>query len=63
MLRIGDVNTLKKMSDQLANEKIIVKPIFSPTVKRGDESLRICIHSFNSFAEIEKLCKAVNSML
>lgn len=63
MLRIGDVNTLKKMSDQLANEKIMVKPIFSPTVKRGDESLRICIHSFNSFAEIEKLCKAVNSML
>jgi 8-amino-7-oxononanoate synthase len=63
MLRIGDISKLKKMSVELANEKIAVKPIFSPTVKKGDESLRICIHSFNSFTEIQKLCQVVGSLL
>jgi 8-amino-7-oxononanoate synthase len=63
MLRIGDIRGLKKISDQLANENIAVKPIFSPTVKKGDESLRICIHSFNSFTEIQQLCNILSSIL
>ena len=63
MLRIGDISKLKKMSVELANEKIAVKPIFSPTVKKGDESLRICIHSFNSFTEIQQLCNILSSIL
>jgi 8-amino-7-oxononanoate synthase len=63
MLRIGDIRGLKKISDQLANENIAVKPIFSPTVKKGDESLRICIHSFNSFTEIQQLCTILSSFL
>lgn len=63
MLRIGDINKLKNISLELAKENISVKPIYSPTVKKGDESLRICIHSFNSFAEIQKLCSVVSSLL
>jgi 8-amino-7-oxononanoate synthase len=63
MLRIGDIRALKKMSVQFANENIAVKPIFSPTVKIGDESLRICIHSFNSFTEIQELCTIMGSIL
>jgi 8-amino-7-oxononanoate synthase len=63
MLRIGDISALKRISAQLANEDIAVKPIFSPTVKKGDESLRICIHSYNSFTEIQELCTMLSSIL
>jgi 8-amino-7-oxononanoate synthase len=63
MLRIGDINKLKSISSHLEKEKIAVKPIFSPTVKIGDESLRICIHSFNQFTEIQHLCNVVKSLL
>lgn len=63
MLRISDIRALKKISVQLANENIAVKPIFSPTVKKGEESLRICIHSFNSFTEIQQLCTILSSFL
>ncbi|WP_422083156.1 aminotransferase class I/II-fold pyridoxal phosphate-dependent enzyme [Ulvibacterium sp.] len=31
-----------------------VKPIFSPTVPKGRERLRFCLHSFNTKTEIEK---------
>ncbi|WP_299531039.1 pyridoxal phosphate-dependent aminotransferase family protein [Ulvibacterium sp.] len=31
-----------------------VKPIFSPTVPKGKERLRFCLHSFNTKKEIEK---------
>ena len=32
-----------------------VKPILPPTVKLGEERIRICIHSFNKECEIQEL--------
>jgi 8-amino-7-oxononanoate synthase len=32
-----------------------VRPILSPTVPAGKERLRICLHSFNNAAEMNKL--------
>ncbi|MGB5928713.1 MAG: 8-amino-7-oxononanoate synthase [Cyclobacteriaceae bacterium] len=32
-----------------------VRPILSPTVKKGSERLRICLHSFNTRGEIDRL--------
>lgn len=37
-----------------------VRPILSPTVPKGKERLRICIHSFNSNSQIEGLCNSIN---
>lgn len=56
MLRIGNIETVSKLAKLLENESISVKPIFSPTVKNGQESLRICIHSFNTKSEIDQVC-------
>ncbi|MDC8002690.1 8-amino-7-oxononanoate synthase [Aureisphaera galaxeae] len=39
----------------LAENGLDVKPILSPTVPQGQERLRICVHSFNSEADIRKL--------
>ena len=37
-----------------------VRPILSPTVPKGKERLRICIHTFNSNSQIEGLCDSIN---
>lgn len=55
ILRIGEISKTKHISDLLLNKNIAVKPIFSPTVKSGMESIRICIHSFNTKDEIDSL--------
>jgi len=47
---------VKSVSRELANEGLAVFPILSPTVPKGKERLRICLHAFNSDADIEKLC-------
>ena len=46
---------LKKMSEFLQESNLDVLPIYSPTVRKGEERLRICLHSFNSKSEIKKL--------
>ncbi|WP_271406351.1 aminotransferase class I/II-fold pyridoxal phosphate-dependent enzyme [Tenacibaculum soleae] len=58
-------NEKVKLSAKNLKEKgFDVKPILSPTVKKGEERLRFCLHSYNSFKEItsvlENLATFVN---
>ncbi len=46
---------VKKVSEALKKEGFDVKPILSPTVPKGKERLRICVHSFNTEDEIKRL--------
>ncbi|WP_317130454.1 aminotransferase class I/II-fold pyridoxal phosphate-dependent enzyme [Robertkochia marina] len=46
---------VKEVAKLLNDEGFRVKPIVSPTVPKGKERLRICLHSYNSFEEIESL--------
>jgi 8-amino-7-oxononanoate synthase len=39
-----------------------VRPILSPTVPKGSERLRICLHTFNTQNEIEALADALKSL-
>ena len=48
---------VRKLSKQLSDVGLDVRPILSPTVKEGSERLRICLHAFNSAKEIETLIK------
>lgn len=50
---------VKQASKQLENLGFAVYPILSPTVKKGQERLRICIHSHNTRQEIERLCHSI----
>ena len=50
---------VKKISEALKNMGFDVKPILSPTVPDGQERLRICVHSFNTEDQIEKLVKCL----
>lgn len=55
ILRIGKIETLRELTKLFEKESISIKPIYSPTVKIGQECLRICIHSFNTKDEIDRL--------
>ena len=42
-------------SKEMQNAKIAIKAILAPTVPFGKERIRVCIHSFNTIAEIDYL--------
>lgn len=44
--------TVKALSIALQHKGYTVKPILSPTVKKGEERLRFCLHAYNTKAEI-----------
>lgn len=46
---------VKRISRLLEKSNFDVRPILSPTVPKGKERLRICIHSFNTKEELDKL--------
>ena len=48
-------DNVKEKSKILLENKIDVRAILSPTVPEGKERLRICLHSFNSEKEMDRL--------
>ncbi|MCM4150602.1 8-amino-7-oxononanoate synthase [Arenibacter sp. N53] len=53
---------LKKWSQQLQENGFDVKPIMSPTVPKGKERLRFCLHSFNTEKEISKVLLQLSNL-
>ena len=49
------LKALETMSKMASENNIFLKPIHHPTVPIGKERLRICIHSFNNFSELNTL--------
>tara|TARA_R110002049_G_scaffold90686_2_gene227122 strand:- start:45343 stop:46509 length:1167 start_codon:yes stop_codon:yes gene_type:complete len=47
--------TIKNMAKKIQEGGFDVKPILSPTVPKGQERLRFCLHAFNSKEEISKV--------
>jgi 8-amino-7-oxononanoate synthase len=51
---------VKKISNLLEAEGLDVRPILPPTVPVGKERLRICLHSYNTQEQIEKLVAIID---
>lgn len=58
MLRMSREKVTQK-AEELRKQGLLVKAIVSPTVKSGEEAIRVCIHSFNTKIEIETLVSAL----
>jgi len=56
---IPDNILVRNKALHLQESGLDVRAILSPTVKPGSERLRICLHSFNTFAEIDLLISRV----
>lgn len=54
---------VKNIAETLKKEGFEVKPILSPTVPKGRERLRFCLHSFNSEEEISRVLKILAKLL
>ena len=52
----GDNEKCKGAASNLQEAGFDVRPILYPTVARGKERIRICLHSYNSQEEITQLC-------
>jgi 8-amino-7-oxononanoate synthase len=51
---------IKEKAAQLQMNGFDVRPILSPTVAKGSERLRICLHTFNSSEEIRQLVEQLS---
>ncbi|MBI3502857.1 MAG: pyridoxal phosphate-dependent aminotransferase family protein [Bacteroidetes bacterium] len=58
-LIIAGNERVKKISSLIQKDGFDVRPILSPTVPKGKERIRICIHSFNTEVEIFKLTSSL----
>ena len=52
-------DVVRLVSDFLITAGFYVKPVLSPTVKKGKERVRICIHTFNTDNQIINLANAI----
>ncbi|MFY7811963.1 MAG: aminotransferase class I/II-fold pyridoxal phosphate-dependent enzyme [Flavobacterium sp.] len=59
-LILGNTDKTKKAAQLLIENKFDVKAILSPTVEKGKERLRICIHEYNTKEEINQLTQYLN---
>ena len=52
---ISGNETVKSIAQKIQEKGFDVKPILSPTVPKGQERLRFCLHSYNSEKEIKEV--------
>lgn len=60
---LGDNSKCKNVAISLQTSGLDIRPILSPTVEKGKERIRICLHSFNSRDEIAHLCSQLNELI
>ena len=58
--RNTDITFLKSKVEKLQSKGIAIFPIFAPTVRKGEERLRIILHSFNTKTELDLLMGILN---
>ena len=58
---LGENKLTKKISGALWQQKLFAKAILHPTVAKGKERIRICLHSFNTEKEIDLLLNIIKN--
>jgi 8-amino-7-oxononanoate synthase len=53
----------RQVALQLQKAGLDVRAILSPTVPKGKERLRICLHQYNTFEQIDELVKQMSPHL
>lgn len=51
---------VQHLEENLAKQNLFVKSIKNPTVKEGEERIRVCLHSFNTKQEIDLLLELLS---
>ena len=62
LLMVPGNKNAKEVALRIQQQGLDVRPILSPTVPKGKERIRICLHSFNTEEEVIKLAQTINSL-
>jgi 8-amino-7-oxononanoate synthase len=62
-LIVGNVTRARQIAEYLQSHELDVRPILSPTVAKGTERLRICLHAFNTNDELDLLFHTLHKAL
>lgn len=60
---ISGNDRIKEAATTLQQNKFDVRPILSPTVSKGSERLRICLHTYNSDEEISQVVDYISRLI
>jgi 8-amino-7-oxononanoate synthase len=63
VIKIGGNEETKTIAASIRQKGFDVRPILSPTVKEGEERLRVCLHTYNTEKEIQDLLSVINSLI
>jgi 8-amino-7-oxononanoate synthase len=63
IVEIGDIALARHVADDCLLEALGVKAIYAPTVEKGKECIRICLHAFNTESEIRTLVSVLTRAL
>ncbi|MGN6646525.1 MAG: aminotransferase class I/II-fold pyridoxal phosphate-dependent enzyme [Cytophaga sp.] len=63
VLKIGGNDRVKELAQKIQAQGFDVRPILSPTVKKGEERLRFCIHAFNTETQLTDLLACIKKNL
>jgi len=53
---------VRAIAQKIQEKGFDVRPVMSPTVQKGEEILRICLHNYNTDLEIKALANLINSL-
>ncbi len=54
-------SNVKRLANTFLSENFDLRPILSPTVPKGKERLRVCLHAFNSKEQVDKFIKVLKT--
>ncbi|SFC48885.1 aminotransferase class I/II-fold pyridoxal phosphate-dependent enzyme [Flavobacterium phragmitis] len=60
---VPDCENLKQLSEELQNKGYDVQSILPPLVPEGQERLRLCLHSYNSQEEINRVLELIRDFI
>src|SRR5690606_27972088 len=63
ILPMSNISSAKKLQRHLENRQFLTFAAVAPTVKEGEERLRICLHAFNSKEEINQLTNIIKDFI
>ena len=62
-LQVDSIEVARHIAEQLNQAGYEVRPVFYPSVPKGQERVRIVLHSFNTRGEVSWLIQALNSLV
>lgn len=62
-LQVNSIEEARHIAEQLRQAGYDVRPVYYPSVPKGEERVRIVLHSYNTRGEVSWLIQALNALI